>query len=89
VPTFIEAGVPDFVVNSWVGILAPANFPPTIASRLNADLNAVLNDPLVREMLRLLGIEATPGKGDQFREEIRRDLVRYGPVVKAAGISVE
>jgi tripartite-type tricarboxylate transporter receptor subunit TctC len=89
VPTFIEAGVPDFVVNSWVGILAPANVPSTIANRLNTDLNAVLNDPFVRERLRVLGIEATPGTGDQFREEMRRDLVRYGPVVKAAGISVE
>jgi len=89
VPTFIEAGVPDFVVNSWVAILAPLNLPAAIANRLNTDLNAVLNDPVVREKLRVLGIEATPGSADQFREEMRRDLTRYGQVVKAAGISVE
>jgi len=89
VPTFIEAGVPDFVVNSWVGLLAPVNLPPAIASRLNTDLNAVLNDPAVRERLRVLGIDATPGSAEQFREEMRRDLARYGEVVKAAGISVE
>ena len=89
VPTFIESGVPDFVVNSWVGLLAPVNLPPAIASRLNTDLNAVLNDPAVRERLRVLGIDATPGSADQFREEMRRDLARYGEVVKAAGISVE
>ena len=89
VPTFIEAGVPDFVVNSWVGILAPSNLPVAIANRLNTDLNAVLNDPVVREKLRVLGIEATPGSADQFRDEMRRDLTRYGQVVKAAGILVE
>jgi len=89
VPTFIESGVPDFVVNSWVGLLAPVNLPPAIASRLNTDLNAVLNDPAVRERLRVLGIDATPGSAEQFREEMRRDLARYGAVVKAAGISVE
>jgi tripartite-type tricarboxylate transporter receptor subunit TctC len=89
VPTFIEAGVPDFVVNSWVGLLAPVGLPATVASRLNTDLNAVLNDPAVRERLRVLGIDATPGTADQFREEMRRDLARYGEVVKAAGISVE
>lgn len=89
VPTFIEAGVTDFVVNSWVGLLAPFNLPPAIASRLNTDLNAVLNDPAVRERLRVLGIDATPGSAEQFREEMRRDLARYGEVVKAAGISVE
>ena len=89
VPTFIESGVPNFVVNSWVGLLAPVNLPAAIASRLNTDLNAVLNDPAVRERLRVLGIDATPGSAEQFREEMRRDLARYGEVVKAAGISVE
>jgi len=89
VPTFIESGVPDFVVNSWVGLLAPANLPAAIANRLNTDLNAVLNDPAVRERLRVLGIDATPGSAEQFRDEMRRDLARYGEVVKAAGISVE
>ena len=89
VPTFIEAGVPDFVVNSWVALLAPANLPAAVANRLSLDLNAVLNDPTVREKLRILGIDATPGSADQFREEMRRDLARYGQVVKAAGISVD
>ena len=88
-PTFVESGVPDFVVDSWVGLLAPANTPSAILARLNTELNAVLNDPAAREQLRIMGIEPTPGTADQFREEMRRDLARYGQVVKAAGISVE
>jgi tripartite-type tricarboxylate transporter receptor subunit TctC len=89
VPTFAEAGVPDFVVDSWVGLLAPAGLPPAIATRLNAELNAVLADPEARDKLRTLGIEATPGSGAKFRDEMARDLARYGPVVKAAGIKIE
>ena len=89
VPTFVESGVPDFVVNSWVGIFAPAKTPPAIISRLNTELNAVLNDAVVREKLRLMGIEATPGTAEQFGGEIRRDLMRYGQIVKSAGIRVE
>jgi tripartite-type tricarboxylate transporter receptor subunit TctC len=89
VPTFVESGVPDFVVDSWVGLLAPANTPPAIVARLNSELNAALGDPAVREQLRIMGIEPTPGSPEQFREEMRRDLARYGQVVKAAGISVE
>lgn len=89
VPTFIESGVPDFVVNSWVGILAPAKTPATIVTRLNTELNAVLNDATVREKLRLMGIEATPGSAEQFNNEIKLDLARYGQVVKSAGIRVE
>ena len=89
VPTFVEAGVPDFVVDSWVALLAPAGLPQAIATRLNAELNAVLNDPEAREKLRTLGIEATPGTAAQFRDEMARDLVRYGQVVKSAGIRIE
>jgi tripartite-type tricarboxylate transporter receptor subunit TctC len=89
VPTFVEGGVADFVVNSWVGLLAPARTPAAITRRLNAELNAVLADPAAREKLAQLGIEPAPGSAEQFGEEMRRDLGRYGPVVKAAGIKVE
>ena len=89
VPTFAEAGVPDFVVDSWVGLLAPAGLPPAIAPRLPPERNAVLADPEAREKLRTLGIEATPGTAAQFHGEMARDLARYGPVVKAAGIKIE
>ena len=51
--------------------------------------NAVLADPDVRERLNNLGIAATPGTPERFGEDIRRDLNRYGPVVKAAGIKAE
>lgn len=89
VPTFIESGVSDFVVNSWVGLLAPAKTPSAIVAQLNTELNAVLNDPVVREKLRVMGIEATPGSADQFRDEIKRDLARYGQVVKVASIRID
>jgi len=89
VPTFIESGISDFVVNSWVGVLAPAKTPLAVVEKLNTELNAVLNDPTVREKLRLMGIEAMPGSANQFGDEIKRDLARYGQVVKAAGIRVE
>jgi tripartite-type tricarboxylate transporter receptor subunit TctC len=89
VPTFIEGGVPGFVVNSWVGLLAPAKTPPAVMTLLTTELNAVLNDPGTRERLRLIGIDAAPGTADKFGDEIRADLARYGQVVKAAGIRAE
>jgi tripartite-type tricarboxylate transporter receptor subunit TctC len=49
----------------------------------------VLNDPAVRERLATLGIEATPGSAEQFREQMQRDLAAYGPIVKSAGIKVD
>ena len=88
-PTFIEAGVPDFESSSWVGILAPAKTPRPIIDRLNRELNAVLATPEVIERLAVLGIVATPGTPEQFSEQMRSDLAKYGQVVKAAGIKAD
>ncbi len=89
VPTFIESGVADFEVNSWVGLLAPAKTPKAIIDKLNTELNAVLMDPEIREKLNLLGITATPGSADKFAQDIQDDLTRYGLVVKNAGIKAD
>ena len=89
VPTFIESGVADFEVNSWVGILAPAKTPKAVLDKLNSELNAVLSDPEVRDKLAALGINATPGSAEQFGDEMKRDLARYGQVVRSAGIKAE
>ena len=89
VATFIENGVADFEANSWVGLLAPAKTPRAIITRLNTELTAVLNDPEVKERLNGMGITASPGTAENFGAEISRDLAKYGPVVKAAGIRAE
>ena len=89
VATFIENGVSDFEASSWVALLAPAKTPRAIITRLNTELNAVLNDPEVKERLNGMGITAAPGTAESFGAELSRDLAKYGPVVKAAGIKAE
>lgn len=89
VPTFTESGISDFDINSWVGLLAPAKTPRAIVDKLNTELNAVLNDPAVRERLNTLGITASPGGTERFGRDMARDLSRYAAVVKAANIKAE
>ena len=89
VPTFIESGVSDFFYNSWIGIFAPAKTPKAIVERLNSELNAVVSMPDVREKLNGMGIVATVSKSDQFAEDIKQDLERYGPIITKAGITQE
>jgi tripartite-type tricarboxylate transporter receptor subunit TctC len=92
VPTFTEgggAGLSDFVVNSWVGLFAPVGTPAPVITRLTAELSATLADPVVKDKLRQLGIESAPTSSAAFDVEIKRDLVRYGAVVKAANIKAE
>jgi tripartite-type tricarboxylate transporter receptor subunit TctC len=89
VPTFIEGGVPGFVVASWTGILAPAGTPRPIVDRLQKEIAAVLADPEVRSRYEVLGIEPVGNAPEQFAAQIRADLARYEQVVKQAGIRVE
>ena len=86
IPTFAESGVANFDINSWVGLVAPARTPRAVLDRLNTELNAVLNEPEVRDKLAVSGIVATPGTSDGFASIIRNELALYGGVVKTAGI---
>jgi len=89
VPTFIEAGVKDFVIDSWVGLLAPVRTPRPIVDRLNTVLNEVLNDADARARLDKLGITPVAGTPEQYHASMKRDLERYSEVVKAAKIQAE
>jgi tripartite-type tricarboxylate transporter receptor subunit TctC len=89
VPTFIEAGVKDFVIDSWVGLLAPARTPRPIIDRLNAVLNEVLQDADAKVRLDKMGITPSPGTPEAYQASIKRDLERYANVVKAAKIQAD
>jgi tripartite-type tricarboxylate transporter receptor subunit TctC len=89
VPTFVESGLDGFVVDSWVGILAPAKTPRAIVDRLRSDIAAVLAEPEVRERYATLGIDPVGNTPDQFTDQIRADLARWERVVRQAGIRIE
>ena len=89
VPTFMESGLPDFDVSSWVAILAPAKTPRPVIEKLNRELNAVLSDSAIVEKLATLGIAPTPGTPEALARQMSADLEKYGKVVKAANINAE
>lgn len=89
VPTTQEAGVKDFEVSVWFGILAPANTPPAIISRLNAELHKALAAPDLRERFVGAGVEPATSTPEHLGNLIRSETVRYAKVIKAAGITPE
>ena len=89
VPTFIESGLPGFVVDSWVGILAPAKTPRPIIERLHREIALVLQMPATRERYSVLGIDPVGNTPEEFAAQIRADLARWAPVVKQANIRIE
>jgi tripartite-type tricarboxylate transporter receptor subunit TctC len=89
VPTFIESGIPNFEATSWVGIFAPAKTPKPIIDKLQREIAAVLQTDKVKERYAVLGIDPVGNTPEQFTEQIKADLARWGEVVKAANIKVE
>lgn len=88
VPTLMESGVKEFSVDSWVGILAPAGTPPSVVTRLQREIRKVLEQPETRARMLDLGITPVGNTPDEFGKQIRRDYLRYGEVVKKAGIAL-
>lgn len=85
VPTAAEAGVSDFVVDSWFGLTVPAATPANIVQRLNAEVIRIGKLPDVRERLEAQGLSVTTSTPEAFTQTIRADYVRWGKVVDAAG----
>ena len=74
---------------SWVGILVPLKTPRPVVDRLYRDIAIVLKEPDVRERFATLGIDPAGNTPEQFGEQIRNDLARWGKVVEQAKIKVE
>ena len=89
VPTLIEQGVPDFDVNAWFGLLAPAGTPPEIIARLNGAAVKALGTPATRERLQSLGLNPAPDTPEQFAGFIRGELDRWAKVARAVHIRAE
>lgn len=88
-PTIAEQGVANFESGTWQGVMAPANMPEAMVTRLNAELIRVIRSPEVRSQLVGQGAEVatmTPAETQRF---FNTEKVRWASVVKQAGIKLE
>lgn len=88
VPTMRDV-YPNFVAESWAGLLAPARTPPEIIARLNAEVAKALALPDLKARLAELGIEPAAGTPGDFDKLIRADIERWGKVIRAQKITLE
>jgi tripartite-type tricarboxylate transporter receptor subunit TctC len=89
VPTIAEAGVPGYEVLGWNGILAPAATPVPIVQTLNQELCAILEEPEVKRKLVRQGADPAPIDTGRFAFLIRKDVEKWGKVIRDAGIRPE
>ena len=90
VPTMMEAGLPDFVVATWLGFAVPTGTPAPIVSRLNSEIGRIAQMPQVKEKLLVQGFEVLPPDTPAAaRKLIADDQALWLPIIKASGATAE
>jgi tripartite-type tricarboxylate transporter receptor subunit TctC len=89
VPTFAEAGLPEFTGGAWIGIVAPPNTPASIAEKASAAAAEGLAHPEVRAKLAALGAEAVGSSPQKAAEFIAGERARWRKVIQSANVVVE
>jgi tripartite-type tricarboxylate transporter receptor subunit TctC len=86
VPTLAEQGYPNTDASNWYGLLAPAKTPPAVIAKINAAVNAALNDPPTREKLVQAGATPVGNTPESFGTFMKAEFEKWGRVVKERNI---
>ena len=89
VPTVSESGVPEFDIEIWLGVAAPARVPPQIVVRVVQAIRETIELPDVQIRMSTLGLNFDFRNSDQFRELIVRDHQKYRMIIREAGIQMD
>ena len=89
VPTVAEAGLPDFEVTTWYGVLAPAGTPRPVVARLNSELAKILYSPDMKDKLNAIGADPVTSTPDEFAAYLRQETVKWADVVRKAGLKAD
>jgi tripartite-type tricarboxylate transporter receptor subunit TctC len=88
VPTYAEAGYPNFEASSWVGVFAPASIGPEIAGQLSTAIKEVMQDPMLRQKLAAIGFDPIDTSQAQAESYFKAEVAKWGAMVKALGLSI-
>lgn len=89
VPTVAEAGVPNFAVTAWGGVLAPAGTPKEVVARLHSEIMKILAMPDIKEIWEVAGAEVPPpASAEEFRLFLHSEAARWEKLVRENNIKV-
>ena len=89
VPTFAELGLPDLIVENWIGIAGPAKLNPEIVARIANDIEKALSAPDLRQRMADVGITPLFMNSTQFERYVSKEIERWRSIVNAAGVQAE
>lgn len=85
-PTAVELGYPELIIDNWFAILAPAGLAPEPQKRLTTVLSEIIQDPKFQKALRDQGAEPLELSGDKLVSLMKSDLDRWDKIVKEVGV---
>jgi tripartite-type tricarboxylate transporter receptor subunit TctC len=88
-PTMIESGVPDYVVQTFIGVVAPAGTPPNVIDLLNAAINKALATPEVAAAAERLNADVHPGSAEDLGRFLAKERDKWQEVVRLSGIAIQ
>jgi tripartite-type tricarboxylate transporter receptor subunit TctC len=89
VPTVAESGYPGFDVAAWYGIWAAAQTPPALVKRMNAEVNAILKMPDVREKFQSTGAKMMGGSVEDFIAFNQKEFERWTSFIRNSGMKLQ
>jgi hypothetical protein len=89
IPSAAEAGIPEFESEFWIGVLVPARTPADVVSQLSREMSAILQSSGMQAVLLAQGAEAAVSTPAEFAAFIRSETLKWGRVVRTAGIRPE
>ncbi|AMR82313.1 LacI family transcriptional regulator [Cupriavidus nantongensis] len=89
VPTVAESGYAGFQAEDWKALVAPANTPPEVVSRLNAEVNKALSQPDTIAKLKEEGSEPKGGSAKELEALLKSENARWGDIVRQSGARVD
>lgn len=89
VPTFQEAGFPEFNPQQWTGLFLPSGTPPAIVARVRQEFSKAMNSPEVLARLAELNVEPVAGTQAEFAQFLQSETELLGRLIKAKGISAK
>ena len=87
-PTVMESGY-NYQVNNWHGVIAPKGTPKAVIDKLNSEINKAIKDPDFAKRIAQDGLEPAGGTPEAFGELLKREVVEWAEVVKAANVKAD
>lgn len=89
VPTLAEQGLPNYDLGGWIAVIAPAGLPRGVVDKLNADINAAVDTPEVRQWLTTQDFRPIGGTADATLAFFKTEIDKHGKLVKQSGATLD